>query len=95
MPIRGTTTRLAAGAARLRQALRGDAMIAGVALEVGIWPMVSHATDLGCIPVIVADACRFRDQAAAQRAWDMIAFMGMRLTGVSAGLAQVWGVQPH
>jgi nicotinamidase-related amidase len=35
--------------------------IVGVALEVGIEPAVRHATDLGLISVVVADACGGRD----------------------------------
>ena len=66
-------------------------VVAGVALEVGIAPTVSHATDLGDIPVVVADACGFRDQVAAQRALDMIAFTGTTLTTDAATLARVWG----
>jgi nicotinamidase-related amidase len=50
--------------------------IVGVALEVGIEPTVRHATDLGYIPVVVADACGSRDKTAAQRALDGIAFAG-------------------
>jgi nicotinamidase-related amidase len=83
----------------LDQALRDcgirSIVIVGVALEVGIWPTVSHATDLGYIPVVVVDACGVRDQAAAQRALDMIAFMGTVPSTESATLAQVWGAQAH
>jgi biuret amidohydrolase len=50
--------------------------IAGIALEVGIAPTVYHATDLGYIPVVIADACGFRDQAAADRALDSFRFAG-------------------
>jgi biuret amidohydrolase len=61
-------------------------VISWVELEVDIWPTVSHATDLGYIPV-VADARGYRDQAAAQRALDMVAFMGTAVTTESAALA--------
>jgi nicotinamidase-related amidase len=50
--------------------------IAGIALEVGIAPTVYHATDLGYIPVVIADACGFRDQAAAERALESFCFAG-------------------
>lgn len=50
--------------------------IAGIALEVGIAPTVYHATDLGYIPVVIADACGFRDQAAADRALESFRFAG-------------------
>lgn len=32
-------------------------LIVGVATEIGIEPTVRHAADLGCIPVVVTDAC--------------------------------------
>ncbi len=50
--------------------------IAGIALEVGIEPTVRHATDLGFVPVVVADACGARDRAAAERAFAGFAFAG-------------------
>jgi len=53
--------------------------IAGIALEVGIAPTVYHATDLGYIPVVIADACGFRDQAEADRALASFRFAGNSL----------------
>jgi nicotinamidase-related amidase len=53
--------------------------VAGIALEVGIAPTVSHATDLGYIPVVIADACGFRDQTAANRALESFRFAGNSL----------------
>jgi biuret amidohydrolase len=50
--------------------------IVGVALEVGIEPTVRHATDLGLIPVVVADACGGRDRPAMDRALAGFAFEG-------------------
>ncbi|MGH6836005.1 MAG: cysteine hydrolase family protein [Methylocella sp.] len=50
--------------------------IVGIALEVGIEPTVRHATDLGYIPIVVTDACGWRDKAAHQRALDGFAFAG-------------------
>jgi nicotinamidase-related amidase len=50
--------------------------IAGIALEVGIEPTVRHATDLGFLPVVVADACGSRDRAAAERAFAGFSFAG-------------------
>ena len=50
--------------------------IAGVALEIGIAPTVWHAVDLGLIPVVVADACGGRDDAAMQRVLDDFRFGG-------------------
>jgi nicotinamidase-related amidase len=51
-------------------------VIAGIALEIGIEPTVRHATDLGYIPIVVRDACGYRDQAAADRAMASFAFAG-------------------
>jgi nicotinamidase-related amidase len=79
----------------LDQALRDCGIwsfaIAGVALEVGIEPTVSHGTDLGYIPVVVSDACGFRDRVAAQRALEMIAFAGVALITDGATLSRAWG----
>jgi nicotinamidase-related amidase len=50
--------------------------IVGIALEVGIEPTVRHATDLGLLPVVVADACGARDRDAAERAFAGFAFAG-------------------
>jgi nicotinamidase-related amidase len=50
--------------------------IVGIALEVGIEPTVRHATDLGFLPVVVADACGSRDRAAAERALAGFSFAG-------------------
>lgn len=54
--------------------------IVGIALEVGIDPTVRHATDLGFMPVVVADACGSRDRLAAERALAGISFAGGSLT---------------
>lgn len=51
-------------------------LIVGAATEVGIEPTVRHATDLGYIPVIVADACGAGDEGAAQRSIACIEFTG-------------------
>jgi nicotinamidase-related amidase len=51
-------------------------VIVGIALEVGIEPTVRHATDLGYIPIVVADACGSRDKAAAERALKSLEFAG-------------------
>jgi nicotinamidase-related amidase len=50
--------------------------ITGVALEIGIAPTVSHAADLGLIPVVVTDACGGRDSQAMQRVLDDFRFSG-------------------
>ena len=51
-------------------------VIVGIALEVGIEPTVRHATDLGYVPIVVADACGSRDKLAAKRALDSLDFAG-------------------
>jgi biuret amidohydrolase len=51
-------------------------VIVGIALEVGIEPTVRHATDLGYIPIIVADACGCGNSAAARRSLESLAFAG-------------------
>jgi nicotinamidase-related amidase len=53
--------------------------ICGVALEIGIEPTVHHGLDLGYIPIVVRDACGFRDTAAAERAYHGFAFAGTPL----------------
>jgi biuret amidohydrolase len=50
--------------------------IVGIALEVGIEPTVRHATDLGLIPVIIADACGAGNADAAKRSLESLAFEG-------------------
>jgi nicotinamidase-related amidase len=42
--------------------------VVGVVLEIGIVSTVSHATDLGYIPVVVTDACGSVEEGARQRA---------------------------
>jgi biuret amidohydrolase len=60
----------------LRDCGLGAFAIAGIALEVGIEPTVRHATDLGLLPVVVADACGSRDRSAAGRALAGFSFAG-------------------
>jgi nicotinamidase-related amidase len=64
----------------LRDCGLGAFAVAGVALEVGIEPTVRHATDLGFMPVVVADACGARDRPAAERALAGFSFAGGSLT---------------
>jgi nicotinamidase-related amidase len=51
-------------------------IVAGVALEIGIEPTVRHGADLGYIPIVPADACGGRDEAARQRSLDSLKFAG-------------------
>jgi len=60
--------------------------IAGVALEIGIAPTVSHAVDLGLIPVVVTDACGGRDRPAMQRVLDDFRFSGDALLTDTAAI---------
>lgn len=60
--------------------------IAGVALEIGVAPTVSHAVDLGLIPVVVTDACGGRDRQAMQRVLDDLRFSGDALLADIAGI---------
>ena len=50
--------------------------ICGIALEIGIEPTVRHATDLGIIPVLIADACGAGNEEAGQRTLDQLGFKG-------------------
>lgn len=60
----------------LRDLRIGAYAIAGVALEIGIAPTVTHSTDLGFIPVVIGDACGGRDETAMARAYDEFEFQG-------------------
>jgi nicotinamidase-related amidase len=53
--------------------------IAGIALEVGIEPTIRHASDLGLIPVLIADACGSGNTEAARRTLETLAFEGNTL----------------
>ncbi|QLY31689.1 cysteine hydrolase [Nocardia huaxiensis] len=63
-------------ASTLRDLGIGAYAIAGVALEIGIVPTVTHSTDLGFIPVVVEDAVGGRDEPGMARAWEEFAFQG-------------------
>ena len=64
-------------------------VITGIALEVGIEPTVRHATDLGYIPIVVADACGSGDAAAAERSLATLAFAGASLQTDSATIIRL------
>jgi nicotinamidase-related amidase len=63
--------------------------IAGIAMEVGIEPTARHAADLGIIPVIIADACGFGNEAAAKRSLDSLRFAGDTLITDVAAFCQL------
>ena len=50
----------------MRDAHLDSFIIAGIALEVGIGPTVRHALDLNLCPVLVTDACGFKNMAARE-----------------------------
>jgi nicotinamidase-related amidase len=50
--------------------------IVGIAMEIGIEPTVRHATDLGFVPVVLADACGAGNEVAATRSLEGLRFMG-------------------
>ena len=50
--------------------------IVGIALEIGIEPTARHATDVGIIPVVLADGCGAGDQEAADRSLESLRFIG-------------------
>ena len=76
----------------LRDCGIGAFAVVGVALEIGIEPTVRHGTDLAYIPVVVADACGGRDEAARQRAIEGFRFAGDALITDTATLcAQLRG----
>jgi len=51
-------------------------MMVGVALEVGIEPMVRHSADLGYVPVVVYDACGSGNATAGERSLEAMKFAG-------------------
>lgn len=63
--------------------------IVGVVLEIGIAPTVSHATDLGYVPIVVADACGSVDQEARGRALAVIDHSLMSLTTDAATICRL------
>ena len=64
-------------------------VIVGIALEVGIEPTVRHATDLGYIPIVAADACGAGDPEAGTRALAGLAFAGDALQTDSGSITQL------
>jgi nicotinamidase-related amidase len=50
--------------------------IVGIALEIGIEPTTRHATDLGFIPVVLADGCGAGHPEAGERALDTLRYTG-------------------
>lgn len=65
--------------------------LVGVVLEIGIAPTVSHATDLGYIPIVVADACGSVEEEPRQRALADIDHTMMSLTTDAATFGRLLG----
>ncbi|MFE9575134.1 cysteine hydrolase [Nocardia sp. NPDC006044] len=63
--------------------------VAGIAMEVGIEPTVRHGTDLGYLPIVVADACGAGHPAAAERSLAALEFAGGSLTTDVATLTKL------
>jgi nicotinamidase-related amidase len=66
--------------------------IAGIATEIGIEPTTRHATDLGFIPVLLADACGPGEEEAGKRALDTMRFMGETIVSDVDTFARLLGV---
>ncbi len=62
--------------------------VVGVVLEIGIGPTVSHGTDLGYVPVVVAEACGSVEEAARRRTLETIDHSLMSLTTDVAAFAR-------
>jgi len=65
--------------------------IAGIALEIGIEPTVRHATDLGFVPIVLADACGSGRAEAGGRALETMRFVGEAVIGDVDGFASALG----
>ena len=50
--------------------------IVGIALEIGIEPTVRHATDVGLVPIVLADACGIGNAEAGARSLNTMRFVG-------------------
>lgn len=69
--------------------------ICGIALEIGIEPTVRHATDLGFIPILLADACGAGNAEAGARVAEGMRFMGEAvMTDTAAFCARLRGLGP-
>jgi nicotinamidase-related amidase len=62
--------------------------IVGIALEIGIEPTVRHATDLGFVPIVLADACGHGSAEAGARALQTMRFVGEAVIGEADAFAR-------
>ena len=76
----------------LRDCGIGAFAIVGIAMEIGIAPTVRQGADLGCIPVVATDACRFGNRDAAAGSIPGLEFSGdAMLTSVETRCARLGG----
>jgi biuret amidohydrolase len=68
--------------------------IVGIATEIGIEPTARHASDLGFITVLLADACGAGHQAAAERSWESLRFAGEAVISDVASFSSLISRQP-
>lgn len=64
-------------------------VLVGVATEIGIEPTVRHGTDLGYIPIVVADACGAGHEEAGARSLESLRYIG---DAIVTDVAQICGV---
>ena len=69
--------------------------IGGIAIEIGIEPTVRHATDLGFVPIVLADACGSGHAEAGARALETMRFVGEAIVSDVDNLARVLSVEHH
>jgi nicotinamidase-related amidase len=66
-------------------------VIVGIALEIGIEPTVRHATDLGFVPVVLADACGAGNVEAGVRSLETMRFVGEAIISDTDNFSQLLG----
>jgi biuret amidohydrolase len=67
--------------------------IVGIALEIGIEPTVRHATDLGFVPIVLADGCGSGHAEAGARSLETMRFVGEALISDVDRFAQLLGAR--
>ena len=68
--------------------------IVGIAMEIGIEPTARHATDIGVIPVVLADACGAGHEEAADRSLDTLRFIGEAIVSDVDTFCSLLGAPP-
>jgi len=69
--------------------------IIGIALEIGIEPTVRHATDLGFVPIVLADACGIGNAQAGARSLETMRFVGEAISGDVDSFARILDAKAH